>query len=87
VTDPGRTLPTGVSLICLTVSIILIKLLWQGIQAFHPEYGYSGIGRERLNGNHNYAIVFLELEILTVSIMLVHRKDSTLDLAAGTYLI
>jgi hypothetical protein len=76
-------------LICLVVSVILIELLWQGILFLHLEYGYSSMGRSRLNGDHNYAIgfVFLALAILTVSITMVRRKVSALDLAAGTYLI
>jgi hypothetical protein len=81
----GMGLSCLILLISLTASILMITLLWRGIQSLHPEYGYFAGARTQLDGDHIYVIgfVFLALAILTGSIAGLQRKVSALDLAAG----
>ena len=73
-------------LLGLALSLGLAIILWQGIQALHPNYAYilAG-GRMTLSGDDIYAFGFfaLSLAITTGSIAIVRRKISSLDLAAG----
>lgn len=65
-------------------SIAAAVLIWQGIQALHPEYQISGV-RPHLTDDVLYAIGFiaLALSIIAGSIALARYKISALDLAAG----
>lgn len=75
-----------VFLFSLTLSIAAAVLLWQGIQAFHPNYAYSlANGRTTLSGDEIYVFgfFFLSLAVITGSVALVHKKISGHDLVAG----
>jgi len=75
-------------LISIILSVLLVGLLWLGIQALHPEYQYSTY-RPHLSDNYLYFIGFLLLALLvaSASIAIARRKVSALDLATGTLVI
>jgi len=68
------------------LSITIVVILWQGIQALHPNYAYTlAGGRTTLSSDDIYSFGFfiLALAIITGSIAVVRRKISSLNLAAG----
>ena len=78
----------GIGLLVGITSIIFCiaatALLWQGVQALHPEYQISGV-RPHLSHDVLYAIGFIVLAFAIVagSIALARYKISALDLATG----
>lgn len=68
----------------LAVSVVVANLLWLGIQALHPEYGYSNL-RVHLSDDWLYAVGFflLALAVVTCLIAVARKKVMALDLAAG----
>jgi hypothetical protein len=75
-------------LLSIALSIVAANLLWSGIQALHPEYGYSEL-HPHLSDDCLYAIglIALSLSISAFSIAFVRKKASALDLAAGALVI
>jgi hypothetical protein len=71
-------------LVGLAVSVAIAELLWLGIQALHPEYGYSAV-RPHLSDDLVYAIGFiaLALAVFTSAIAIARKQITSLDLAAG----
>lgn len=71
-------------LVTVALSVGIANLLWLGIQALHPEYGYSAF-RPHLSDDHLYALGLfaLALAVSTCAIALARLKISALDLAAG----
>lgn len=71
-------------LLGLAIIVGVANLLWRGIQALHPEYGYS-VFRPHLSDDYLYAIGFiaLALSVTVFSIAIARRKITSLDLAAG----
>lgn len=75
-------------LVCLVLCALIVNLLWSGIQALHPEYGYA-VGRADESDDYLYTVGFatLALGVIVSSAALVHRKVTSLDLAAGVLVI
>jgi hypothetical protein len=71
-------------LICLILCALIVNLLWSGIQALHPEYGYA-VGRADESDDYLYTMGFaaLALGVIASSVALVRKKVTALDLAAG----
>jgi hypothetical protein len=71
-------------LVSLALSLGLTYLLWLGLQALHPEYQVSPF-RPHLSDDNLYAIGFfvLVLAVAAISIALVRKKVTALDLVAG----
>jgi hypothetical protein len=87
-TWPGLGLGFITLLLSLVLCIIVVNVLWWGIQALHPEYGYSEL-HPHLSDDFLYALGFvaLSLAIFASSIALVRKKATALDLAAGALVI
>ena len=75
-------------LVFLVASIGIAYLIWHGLQALHPEYAYSTV-RPHLSDDALYASGFfvLALAIVIGVIIVVRKKATTLDLAAGALVI
>ncbi|MGD8814045.1 MAG: M28 family peptidase, partial [Anaerolineales bacterium] len=75
-------------LLSIGFSVVLANLLWSGIQALHPEYGYSEL-HPHLSDDLLYALGFiaLSLAVFVFSIALARKKASDLDLTAGALII
>ena len=73
------------SLVSLACSVGVSILLWNGIQALHPEYGYA-FNRVHVSDDILYILGFfiLALAFTTTSVGLVRKKTTLLDLAAGS---
>jgi hypothetical protein len=75
-------------LIYLATSMGLTYLLWNGLQALHPEYAYSAV-RPHLSEDALYVAGFvaLSLAVAVCLIVLTRRKSAAHDLAAGALII
>jgi hypothetical protein len=75
-------------LLSLVLNLGIVYLVWQGIQALHPEYEYSSV-RPRLSDDYLYAagFIFLTLAFAAFSIAVARKKVAALDLAAGALVI
>lgn len=71
-------------LFCLAFSVGISTLLWQVIQALHPEYGYT-LDRVHVSDDILYALGFfiLVFAVTTASVALARKKVTALNLAAG----
>jgi hypothetical protein len=71
-------------LLSIVFSVGIAFLLWWGIQALHPEYGYSPL-RPRISDDFLYSVGFiaLALAIFVGLIALARKKIAAPDLAAG----
>lgn len=78
----GLGLLTGIMFVILCIAVAV--LIWQGINAIHPEYQISGV-RPHLTDDALYAIGFMVLSLAIVSglITLARVKITALDLVAG----
>jgi hypothetical protein len=85
-TCKGLGLGCAAFLLGLVFSVFLTALIWLGIQGLHPAYAYDlSLGRMTLSSDNLYTYGFFSLvmAITAISINLVRRKISFLDLAAG----
>jgi hypothetical protein len=75
-------------LIYVAASLGITFLIWQGIQALHPDYQYSTV-RPHLSGDALYLVGFgfLALAVATGMIVVARKKVSSFDLAAGALVI
>ena len=82
----GHGLLTGIMNLILCIAVAF--LIWQGIDAIHPEYQISGV-RPHLTDDALYALGFmvLSLAIVSGSITLARLKITALDLAAGALVL
>ncbi|UCE00820.1 MAG: M28 family peptidase [Chloroflexota bacterium] len=73
---------------CLGLSLGINYLLWEGLQALHPEYQYSPY-RPHLSDDALYALGFfiIALAVFVFSTGLMRKKISAMDLAAGSLLV
>jgi hypothetical protein len=80
----GLGLGFGAFLLSVVLSVGIVSLLWQGIQALHPAYGYSAL-RPRISDDFLYTVGFiaLALAIFAGSIAVARKKIAAPDLAAG----
>ncbi len=75
-------------LVYLVLSLGVTYLVWQVLQALHPEYAYSAL-RPHLSEDGIYIVgfSFLILAIAMCAIPVVRKKATVLDLAAGSLAI
>jgi hypothetical protein len=80
----GLELGFGAFLLSVVLSVGIVSLLWRGIQALHPEYGYSAL-RPRTSDDFLYTVGFiaLALAIFVGSIAILRKKITAPNLAAG----
>jgi hypothetical protein len=84
----GLGLSLTAFLIYVAASLGMTYLIWQGIQALHPDYQYSTV-RQHLSGDGLYLVGFgfLALTAATGMTLVIRKKVSSFDLAAGALVI